>query len=485
MTEMKRTFPKGFLWGGAIAANQVEGAWNVDGKGISTADMAIYKKNVSKADYKKHNSITEEHIQKAMQDTSDDDYPKRQGIDFYHRYPEDLALFGEMEFKTLRVSIAWTRIFPNGDEGKPNEAGLQFYDRLFDEMHKNGIEPLVTLSHYEMPMYLVNHYGGWTQRKVVDFFIHFCKTVFKRYQNKVKHWITFNEIDSIVRHPFTSGGILPERFENVELAVYQGLHHQFIASALAVKYCHEIIPDSKIGCMLTRLTTYPHTCNPQDILAAFKDNQFNYFFTDVQVRGAYPHYMKRFFREKEIVIEKLEGDDEILKTHPVDFISFSYYMSLVASADSEGMEKVSGNTIGGVKNPYLETSDWGWQVDPVGLRLSLSELYSRYEVPLFIVENGLGAYDKIEEDGSIQDDYRIDYFRAHFEQMHEAILDGVELMGYTSWGAIDLVSYSSSEMEKRYGFIYVDKDNDGNGTLERRRKKSFYWYKDVISNNGL
>ncbi|WP_025684085.1 glycoside hydrolase family 1 protein [Paenibacillus maysiensis] len=485
MTEMKRTFPEGFLWGGAVAANQVEGAWNVDGKGISTADMAIYKKNVSKGDYKKHNSMTEEHIQKAMQDTSDQDYPKRQGIDFYHRYPEDLALFGEMGFKTLRVSIAWTRIFPNGDEDKPNEAGLQFYDRLFDEMHKNGIEPLVTLSHYEMPMYLVNHYGGWTQRKVVDFFIHFCKTVFKRYKNKVKHWITFNEIDSIVRHPFTSGGILPERFDNVEQAVYQGLHHQFIASALAVKYCHEIIPDSKIGCMLTRLTTYPHTCNPQDILAAFKDNQFNYFFTDVQVRGAYPPYMKRFFREKEIVIEKLEGDDEILKTHPVDFISFSYYMSLVASADSVGMEKVSGNTIGGVKNPYLETSDWGWQVDPVGLRLSLNELYSRYEVPLFIVENGLGAYDKVEEDGSIQDDYRIDYFRAHFEQMHEAILDGVELMGYTSWGAIDLVSYSSSEMEKRYGFIYVDKDNDGNGTLERKRKKSFYWYKDVISNNGL
>ncbi|WP_068503352.1 glycoside hydrolase family 1 protein [Paenibacillus kribbensis] len=485
MTEIKRTFPKGFLWGGAVAANQVEGAWNVDGKGISTADMAIYKRNVSKSDYKKHNSITEEHIQKAMQDTSDRDYPKRQGIDFYHRYPEDLALFGEMGFKTLRVSIAWTRIFPNGDEKKPNEAGLQFYDRLFDEMHKNRIEPLVTLSHYEMPMYLVNHYGGWTQRKVVDFFVHFCKTVFTRYKNKVKHWITFNEIDSIVRHPFTSGGIIPERFENVEQAVYQGLHHQFVASALAVKYCHEIIPDAKIGCMLTRLTTYPHTCNPQDILAAFKDNQFNYFFTDVQVRGAYPHYMKRFFREKEIVIEKLESDDEILKMHPVDFISFSYYMSLVTSADSEGMEKVSGNTIGGVKNPYLETSDWGWQVDPVGLRLSLNELYSRYEVPLFIVENGLGAYDQVEEDGSIQDDYRIDYFRAHFEQMHEAILDGVELMGYTSWGAIDLVSYSSSEMEKRYGFIYVDKDNDGNGTLERKRKKSFYWYKEVIANNGL
>lgn len=485
MSKVTREFPKGFLWGGAVAANQVEGAWNVDGKGLSAADMAIYKKNVSKADYKKHNTMNNEQIEKAMQDPTDTDYPKRRGIDFYHRYPEDVALFGEMGLKTLRVSIAWTRIFPDGNETEPNKAGLAFYDQLFDELIKHDIEPLVTLSHYEMPMYLVNHYGGWTQRPVVDFFVHFCKTVFARYKDKVKHWITFNEIDSIIRHPFTSGGIVPERFEHLEQAVYQALHHQFVASALAVKYCHELVPGAQIGCMLTKLTTYPHTCNPQDVLAAYKDNSFNYFFTDVQVRGAYPRYMDRFFTDKGIVIEKLEGDDEILSTHTVDFLSFSYYMSLVASADSDGMEQVSGNTIGGVKNPYLATSEWGWQIDPVGLRLSLTELYSRYEVPLFVVENGLGANDRVEEDGTIQDDYRIDYFRAHIEQMHEAILDGVELMGYTSWGVIDLISYSSSEMEKRYGFIHVDQDNDGNGTLARTRKKSFFWYKDVIANNGL
>ncbi|KQO12701.1 glycoside hydrolase family 1 protein [Paenibacillus sp. Leaf72] len=485
MSSNFRKFPEGFLWGGAIAANQVEGGWNEGGKGLSTADVAMYRKHLSKADYKKHNSISEEQIKEAMETADASEYPKRRGIDFYHRYPEDIALFAEMGFKVLRVSIAWSRIFPNGNETEPNEAGLQFYDDLFDELIKHGIEPLVTLSHYEMPLYLVNEYGGWTSREVVGFFVRFCQTVFERYKHKVKQWITFNEIDSIIRHPFTSGGMVPGRFENLEQSVYQALHHQFIASALAVKYCHEIVADSQIGCMLTCLIKYPNTPNPKDVLVAYQDNQFNLFFTDVQVRGAYPKYIERLFREKGIQLEKHAGDDELLKAHTVDFISFSYYMSLVTSVDSERMEQVSGNTIGGVKNPYLETSEWGWQIDAVGLRIFLNELYNRYQVPLFIVENGMGAYDKVEEDGSIQDDYRISYFQQHLEQMHEAILDGVELIGYTSWGCIDLISYSSSEMEKRYGFIHVDQDNDGNGTLARTPKKSFYWYKDVISNNGL
>ncbi|MCK6073358.1 glycoside hydrolase family 1 protein [Paenibacillus silvae] len=480
-----RTFPEGFLWGGAIAANQAEGAWNVAGKGISTADTAINKKNISKSDYKKQNAVSSEQLAAALEDQSTVNYPKRRGIDFYHRYPEDLALMGEMGIKTLRTSIAWTRIFPNGNETQPNEEGLLFYDRLFDEMIKNGIEPLVTLSHYEMPMYLVDHYGGWTSREVVDFFVRFSTTVFNRYKDKVKYWITFNEIDGIVRHPFTNGGIVPDRFEKVEQAVYQALHHQFIASAYAVKLCHEIIPDARIGCMLTSLLHYPHTCNPLDVLAAHKNNQFNLFFTDVQVRGAYPGYIERYFREQGIIIEKAEGDSELLKEYTADFISFSYYNSFVASADSEGLETVSGNTMGGVKNPYLPVSDWGWQIDPIGLRLALNNLYSRYQVPLFIVENGLGAYDTVEEDGSISDPYRIEYLRSHIEQMHEALLDGVEIMGYTVWGIIDLISYSSSEMEKRYGLIHVDQDNDGNGTLERRRKESFFWYQNLISNNGL
>lgn len=480
-----RTFPEGFLWGGAIAANQAEGAWNAAGKGISTADTAMNKKNISKGDYKKQNAVSSEQLARALQDQSTVNYPKRRGIDFYHRYPEDLALMGEMGIKTLRTSIAWTRIFPNGNETNANEEGLLFYDRLFDEMIKNGIEPLVTLSHYEMPMYLVDHYGGWTSREVIDFFVRFSTTVFNRYKDKVKYWITFNEIDGIVRHPFTNGGIVPDRFENVEQAVYQSLHHQFIASAYAVKLCHEIIPDAQIGCMLTSLLHYPHTCNPLDVLAAHKNNQFNLFFTDVQVRGAYPGYIERYFREQGIIIEKVEGDSELLKKYTADFISFSYYNSFVASADSEGLETVSGNTMGGVKNPYLPVSDWGWQIDPIGLRLALNNLYSRYQVPLFIVENGIGAYDTIEDDGTISDPYRIEYLRSHIEQMHEALLDGVEIMGYTVWGIIDLISYSSSEMEKRYGLIHVDQDNDGNGTLERRRKESFFWYQNLISNNGL
>ncbi|MEK3758224.1 family 1 glycosylhydrolase [Paenibacillus sp. FSL P4-0338] len=488
MLSTQRIFPDGFLWGGAIAANQAEGAWDVDGKGLSTADMATYKRNLGKGDYKKHNAVSDAQLKKAIEDKSDQDYPKRRGIDFYHRYPEDLDYMQEMGLRTLRLSIAWTRIYPNGDETVPNEAGLAFYDRLFDEMLGRGIEPLVTLSHYEMPMNLVNQYGGWTSREVVDFFVRYCTTVFDRYKDKVKYWITFNEIDGIVRHPFTNGGIVPDRFgeaEQVEQAVYQALHHQFVASALAVKHCHEMIPGAQIGCMLTSLLHYPHTCNPQDVLAAHKNNEFNLFFTDVQVRGAYPGYIQRFFKDKGIDIVKAEGDDLVLRDHTADFISFSYYNSFVASAESEGLEKVSGNTMGGIKNPYLPLSEWGWQIDPIGLRLTMNNLYNRYQIPLYVVENGIGAYDKVEEDGAIHDPYRIEYLRAHIEQMHEAILDGIEVIGYTAWGIIDLISYSSSEMEKRYGLIHVDQDNDGNGTLERRRKDSFYWYKDVIQNNGL
>lgn len=485
MSEVMRDFPEGFLWGGAIAANQVEGAWNVDGKGISTADIAMYKNNLSKGDYKKHNTVDESQIETAMKSTSTAEYPKRRGIDFYHRYEEDILLFSQLGLKALRFSIAWTRIFPNGDETHPNEAGLRYYDHIIDELIKHDIQPVVTLSHYEMPMHLVNEYGGWTSRKVIDFFENLCLTLFNRYKDKVKHWITFNEIDSIVRHPFSSGGIVPHRFENVEQAVYDGLHHQFLASALAVKHCKNIIPDAQIGCMLTSLLTYPHTCNPEDVLAAHWNNQFNYFFTDVQVRGSYPKYIHRYFKEKGISIKIEEGDEELLLNNTVDFISFSYYNSFVTSSDSEGLETVSGNTMGGIKNPYLPVSEWGWQIDPIGLRIALNNLYSRYQKPLFIVENGLGAYDKVEGDGSIIDDYRIKYLEAHIEQMHEAILDGVELIGYTLWGVIDLISYSSSEMEKRYGLIYVDQDNDGNGTLSRKVKKSFSWYKSVIEQNRL
>jgi 6-phospho-beta-glucosidase len=412
-----------------------------------------------------------------------DNFPKRRGIDFYHRYKEDIALFAEMGFKTFRMSISWPRIFPNGDDREPNEEGLAFYDKVFDELLKYGIEPLVTLSHYEIPLALVQKYNGWADRRVVDFFVHYAETVFNRYKGKVKYWLTFNEINISTLSPYIGSGVLIDEVEHKEQTVYQALHHQFVASARAVKACHEMIPDAMIGCMLARMEVYPETCSPDDVLEALKEDQMNLFFTDVQVRGYYPSFMLSYFEENDIKLDMLPGDEELLLQHTVDFLSFSYYMSMVASG-APGKKKEKGNFFSGVKNPYLESSDWGWQIDPKGLRITLKKMYDRYQVPLFIVENGLGAYDKVEEDGSINDDYRIDYMRAHIEQMEEAIKEGVDLMGYTSWGCIDLISASTSEMSKRYGFIYVDQDDYGNGTLARSKKKSFDWYKQVIATNG-
>ncbi|RDY27234.1 beta-glucosidase, partial [Lachnotalea glycerini] len=472
-------FPKNFMWGGAIAANQCEGAWNVGGKGMSVADCSTFKPKVSVKDYRKQNHIRMDDIRKAMESEDTMYYAKRRGNDFYHHYKEDIAMFAEMGFKTLRVSIAWTRIFPNGNEEYPNEQGLKFYESLFKELRKYGIEPLVTLSHYEMPLYLAINYKGWYARDVVDMFVKFCKVVFERYKDLVKYWLTFNEIDSIFRHPFTTAGIIEDQFQTQELegAIYQSLHHQFVASALVTKYCHEIIKDAKMGCMVTRLLTYPATCKPEDVLIAQKDNRNNYFYSDVQVFGEYPRHKIKELERKGITIEKRSEDDMILKENTVDFVSFSYYMSLVSSVDADTMEKVSGNITGGLKNPYLQVTEWDWQIDPIGLRIALIDLYDRYRIPLFIVENGMGSVDKIEKDGTIQDDYRIEYFKSHFKEMALAIEEGVDLMGYTSWACIDLVSASTSQMSKRYGFIYVDVDDYGNGTYERRMKKSFEWYK--------
>lgn len=482
MTELKTGFPKNFLWGGATAANQVEGAYNLDGKGLSTADMVKF---VPKSERGNDFSldVTKKEIDAILAGEIDARFPKRDGIDFYHHYKEDIALFAEMGFKTFRLSLNWARIFPNGDDTTPNEKGLAFYDSVFDELLKYDIEPLVTLSHYETPLNLTLKYNGWADRRVIGFFTHYAETVFKRYQNKVKYWLTFNEINVISLSPYTGGGVLVEDAENPLQLSYQAAHHQFLASALATKLCHDIIPNSQVGCMLARMATYPATNNPDDVLKAQHENQMNLFFTDVHARGTYPTYMNRFFAENNIVIKKETGDDEILKEHTVDFISFSYYMSLSATVKPEG-NRTAGNFMGGVKNEYLETSDWGWQIDPKGLRYTLNDLYTRYNLPLFIVENGLGAYDTVEDDGSIHDDYRIDYLRKHIEQMKEAIKDGVDLMGYTSWGPIDLISASTSEMSKRYGFIYVDQDDEGNGTLKRSKKDSFNWYKKVIASNG-
>lgn len=482
---MTKTFPEGFLWGGAIAANQVEGAWKEGGKGPSVADVVSYKPDVDVKDYAGHAAISTDSIIEAVNNPDDTYYPKRRGIDFYHRYKEDLALFAELGFKTLRLSIAWSRIFPTGEESEPNEEGLQFYENVFKEMKRLNIEPIVTLSHYEMPLHLSLEYNGWADRKVIEDFVRFSEACFHRYKDYVKYWLTFNEIDSLERHPFTTAGIIPDIISEGQFhqTIYQALHHQFVASAKVTELCHKIVPDGKVGCMLTKLTTYPLTPKPEDVEATLAKNLDNYFYSDVQVFGEYPALILRKLEKEGIELDIQPGDLEVIKEQTVDYVTFSYYMSMTESVDPDA-DRTPGNTVIGVKNPYLPQTDWGWQIDPKGLKISLIEMYDRYRLPMMVVENGMGAFDTV-EDGEIHDPYRIEYFKAHFEQMWEAIDAGVDLLGYTSWAPIDLISAGTSQMSKRYGFIYVDQDDLGNGTLERLRKDSFYWYQDVIKQNGL
>ncbi|MGP4040101.1 glycoside hydrolase family 1 protein [Gracilibacillus sp. D59] len=470
-------FPENFLWGGATAANQIEGGFHEENKGLNIADVLPGGKgrlDILKEPGFNFEVNTEKHT-----------YPNHEAIDFYHRYKEDIALFAEMGFKVFRMSIAWTRIFPNGNETEPNEEGLAFYDRVFDELHKHNIEPVVTISHYEMPVNLVKNYGGWRSREVVTFFERYVKAIFERYQNKVKYWMTFNEINSGLIMPIMGLGFSIQREEDKYTPTFQAFHHQFVASSLAVKACHEIIPDAQIGCMILYAPVYSYDSNPENVMHALQEERlFNYYCADVQVRGEYPAFMNRYFKEHNIELDIREGDLDLIKEHTVDYIGFSYYMSRTEKKQKAGETQAEGNILAGVRNPFLKASDWGWEIDPTGLRIALNQLHDRYRVPLFVVENGLGAKDKVEEDGSVNDDYRIDYLRDHIIAMGEAVEDGVDLMGYTAWGCIDLVSASTGEMSKRYGFIYVDKEDDGSGTLERSKKKSFFWYQNVIQTNG-
>lgn len=462
-------FPKDFLWGGAVAANQCEGAYQEDGKGLSIQD------------------VMPKGIKGPRTERPTPDNLKLEGIDFYRRYKEDIAMFAEMGFKVFRTSIAWSRIFPNGDEEEPNEAGLKFYDDLFDECLKYGIQPLVTISHYETPLHLAEAYDGWLDRRLIGFYERYVRTIFTRYKGKVKYWLTFNEINSILNSPFMSGGINTPKEELTDSQLYQAIHHELVASALATKIGHEIDPEFRIGCMILSMPVYPLSPDPRDVIRAMEEEHRNSVFTDVYVRGEYPGYIKRYFRENGITLDITDEDREILK-NTVDFISFSYYVSVCATADESKNIRGEGNLLGGVPNPTLKASEWGWQIDPRGLRYVLNQLWDKYQKPLFIVENGLGAADTLVPDGkggyTVEDDYRIEYMRDHLLQVEEAIEDGVDVMGYTSWGCIDLVSASTAEMRKRYGFIYVDRNNDGTGTLARYRKKSFYWYRDVISSDG-
>lgn len=470
---------KDFLWGGAVAANQLEGGWNKGGKGVSVIDVMTAGANGVPRE------ITDGII-------PGKNYPNHEAIDFYGHYKEDIKLFAEMGFKCFRTSIAWTRIFPNGDEEQPNEEGLRFYDDMFDELLKYGIEPVITLSHFEMPYHLAKEYGGWVNRKVIGFFVKFAEVVMKRYKDKVKYWMTFNEINNQSNvdadiFGWTCSGVRFSEYENKKEAMYQAAHHELVASAMVVKMGHEINPDMKIGCMCSFVPFYPYSCNPADIMTATECMHERFHFMDTHVRGHYPVYSLKEWEREGYQIKMEPEDEAILAEGKVDYIGFSYYMTNAVKADAkkDTTKSTDGSSSNSVPNPYVKASEWGWQIDPVGLRYALVTMYERYEIPLFIVENGFGDIDVLKEDGTCEDDARIAYLKAHIEEMKKAVeIDGVDLLGYTPWGCIDLVSFTTGEMKKRYGFIYVDKNNDGSGTLKRSKKKSFDWYKNVIASNG-
>lgn len=467
---------KDFLWGGATAANQTEGGVLAGGRKLSNIDLLPCGND------RKAVSLGEMEMLEWQDGYY---YPAKEGVDMYHRYLEDIKLFAEMGFKVYRMSLSWTRIFPNGDESEPNEEGLAFYEKIFKELRKHNIEPLVTLAHFDIPVHLIKEYGGWKDRKLVDYYVRYAQTVLERYKGLVNYWLTFNEINIILHQPFVGGGIVFHEGDNREAIKYQAAHHQLVASALATKIAHEVDPQNMVGCMLAGGVHYPFTCRPEDYNESINRDHEGYFFIDVQARGKYPNYALKKLEREGLEITMEPEDEKILAAYPVDYVSFSYYCSRTVSAHKEDYEQATGNIFPSIKNPNLPSTEWGWQIDPMGLRNSLNQLYDRYQKPLFIVENGLGAMDIPDANGWIDDEYRIDYLRQHIEALKDAVeIDGVELLGYTSWGCVDLIAASTGQMSKRYGFIYVDRDDEGNGSMERSRKKSFYWYKKVIASNG-
>lgn len=461
---------KKFLWGAALSANQSEGAFDADGRGLSVIDKLPAGKDRFRvmSDPKNNLSLTFSH------------YPSRHGVQFYEQYKSDLKLLAEMGINSLRISISWPRLFPTGMEAHPNAQGLRFYDDLIDEMLRYGIEPIVTMSHFDTPFALAEQVNGWADKTCIDAFVRYAETLLTHFKGRVHYWIPFNEINMILHLPYVGGGIIDCKGEQREKITYQAAHNQLVANARACQLAHAIDPENRMGCMLAAGNYYPQTCKPEDNLLAIQKNRETYWFIDVQARGYYPSYAKAKLRALELDIT--EDEIELLK-NTVDFISFSYYNSKVCSSDQrEGAELTAGNIFQSIKNPYLESSEWGWQIDPTGLRISMNDLYDRYQKPLLIAENGLGAKDTV-VDGQVEDDYRIAYLERHLENMHAAMQDGVELIGYMPWSALDVISASTGQISKRYGFIYVDVDDDGNGTYHRIPKKSYYWYQSYINNH--
>ena len=453
-----------FLWGGATAANQAEGGVLAGGRGLSNVDLLPTGPDRAK--------VAAGELE--MLEWQEDSF-----------YPAQTALFAEMGFNVYRMSLSWSRIFPNGNDEEPNEEGLLFYEKIFKELRKHQIEPLVTIAHFDVPLHLIKEFGGWKNRRLIDFYVTYAETVFQRYRGLVKYWLTINEINILLHQPFVGGGIVFKEGDNRQEIKYQAAHHQLVASALATQKAHEIDPTNQVGCMLAGGSHYPYTCRPEDYQEAIDRDREGYFFIDVQARGKYPNYALKKFEREGLTIKITPEDEAILAASPVDFVSFSYYCSRTVSAHPEDYAQATGNLFPSIKNEHLSSTEWGWQIDPLGLRNSLNQLYDRYQKPLFIVENGLGAIDTPDENGFVADDYRIDYLKKHIQAFKDAVtIDGVELLGYTTWGCIDLVAASTGQMSKRYGFIYVDRDDQGNGTLKRTKKKSFEWYKKVIASNG-
>ena len=485
------SFPKNFFWGGATAANQCEGAWNVGGRGMTETDVTTggtattprYKTYVMPDGTEGKLSQFASKPKGAKYAVLDGyKYPNHEAIDFYHHYKEDIALFAEMGFKMFRMSIAWSRIYPKGIEEEPNQEGLAFYRSVFEELRKYNIEPLVTIWHFDTPLYIEEEMGDWANRDVIALFDKYAKTILTEYKGLVHYWLTFNEINNTVNF---FDAMEDSKTDAGWQNVYQHLHNQFVASAHTVKMAHEIDPENKVGCMICGTLSYALTCDPKDVFA--KDEKWQsgvLYCSDVQCRGYYPYYAQKMWEKHNVKLDITEQDLKDLKEGCVDFYTFSYYSSNCITTHKD-TEKASGNMINGAKNPYLEYSDWGWSYDPLGLRIYLNYVYDRYEKPMMIVENGLGALDVLNEDGTVHDGYRIDYLRKHVKAMKDAIeIDHVDLIGYTTWGCIDLVSAGTGEMRKRYGFIYVNMDDDGNGDLSRKRKKSFYYMQKVYKSNG-
>lgn len=471
-------FPKDFLWGGAVAACQCEGAYDVDGRGLSTSDIHEYNKHLNRACIEKEGGGKLEDIKRKMADT-EGYYPKRYGIDFYHTFKSDLALMKELGLKAFRASISWSRIFPKGDEITPNEKGLKFYDELIDEIIKNDMEPIITMSHYDIPLHLVTEYGGFGNKKMIEFFVRYGEVLLNRYKGKVKYWIVCNQVNLLPTVQFGSLGIYDDQAENMEELMYQAVHNQFVAGAKIVELARKIDPNAQMGTMVADGTLYPATCKPNDVVLAMKKNRMQYYFTDVQLRGEYPIFALRYFNENNIDLKIEEGDLDLLKNNTMDYLAISYYSSSIVDSTKDTMAPFKNSL-----NPNLEPTPWEWRMDPLGFYNSLSQYWDRYQKPLMIAENGFGALDVVEEDGSIHDPYRIDFLKKHIEQLKECIMDGVDIIAYLSWGPIDIVSSSSAEMTKRYGYVYVDIDDLGKGTRKRSKKDSFYWYKQVIDSNG-